>query len=195
MNPCIAIIERNTLTCMSLRNLLWDIYNKVEVMTYRNIDEFIRDSNRHFVHFFVDSDTLFSHIDEFETLKVQTTVISYGSSRHFKEAGFNVLDVTLDQEAIARDLLHLQFMSRCTEAIKDRDRQKSMKGRLSEREKEVLALMIKGLLNKEIAERLDISLNTVIFHRNNICEKLQTRSMGRLTIFAVLSGIVDINDI
>lgn len=68
-------------------------------------------------------------------------------------------------------------------------------GILSPREKDVLSLMVKGLINKEIAKELGISLTTVIFHRNNICEKLQTRSIGRLTILAVLSGIVDINEI
>ena len=66
---------------------------------------------------------------------------------------------------------------------------------LSSREKEVLKLMIKGLTNKEIGEALGVSITTAIFHRNNICEKLQTRSIGKLTIFAVLSGIVDINEI
>ena len=66
---------------------------------------------------------------------------------------------------------------------------------LSEREKDVLKLIVKGYINKEIAQKLNISLTTVIFHRNNICEKLQTRSIGKLTIFAVLSGIVDIKEI
>jgi len=193
MNPCIAIIEPNTLNCMSLRNMLWEIYNKVEVLCYGSMDEFIRDSNRHFVHFFVESDTLFCHFDEFETLKSQTTVISKGRGRQFEEAGFNVLDITLSEEALSSKLLHLQFMSHYSASLPDK--RKYAKGKLSEREKEVLAYMVKGMLNKEIAEILDISLNTVIFHRNNICEKLQTRSIGRLTIFAVLSGIVDINDI
>jgi FixJ family two-component response regulator len=55
--------------------------------------------------------------------------------------------------------------------------------------------MVKGMINKEMAETLGISATTVIFHRNNICEKLQTRSIGKLTIFAVLSGIIDINEI
>ena len=67
--------------------------------------------------------------------------------------------------------------------------------KLSGREKEVLRLMVKGLINKEIARELNISTTTVIFHRNNICDKLQTRSLGKLTIYAVLSGIVDIKDI
>lgn len=66
---------------------------------------------------------------------------------------------------------------------------------LSAREKEVLTLMVKGFYNKEIADKLNISVTTAIFHRNNICTKLGTRSMGRLTIFAVLSNLVKIDDI
>jgi DNA-binding CsgD family transcriptional regulator len=66
---------------------------------------------------------------------------------------------------------------------------------LSAREKEVLIMIVKGHTNKEMASKLSISLTTVIFHRNNICEKLGTRSIGRMTIYAVLSGLVEINDI
>ena len=55
--------------------------------------------------------------------------------------------------------------------------------------------MIKGLINKEIAEKLNISVPTAIFHRNNVCDKLQTRSIGKLTVYAVLSGLIDISEI
>jgi DNA-binding CsgD family transcriptional regulator len=66
---------------------------------------------------------------------------------------------------------------------------------LSARERDVLALLVKGYINKEIASSLNISLPTVIFHRNNIYDKLQTRSIGRLTIYAVLNNIVALSDI
>lgn len=194
MNPCIAIIENNTLCSLSLRNMLWDIYNNVEVFCYQSLDSFIRDSNRHFVHFFVNSDILFSNAEEFITLKSQTTVLSTGNDKYFAEAGFNVLDTSMNDEDISRKLLHLQFFGQYG-ATETADRFSRKKERLSEREKEVLALMVRGHLNKEIAQELGISLSTAIFHRNNICEKLQTRSIGRMTIFAVLSGIVDINEI
>ena len=91
-------------------------------------------------------------------------------------------------------ILQIQFISRYEE-IQDIRSGKGAGNGLSAREQEVLKLIIKGMINKEIAQELDISVPTVIFHRNNICEKLQTRSIGKLTIFAVLSGIVDINDI
>lgn len=179
---------------MSLRNMLWNIYNNVEVFCYQSLESFIRDSNRHFVHFFVNSDILFSNADEFITLKSQTTVLATGDHKYFAEAGFNVLDLSMQEHDISRKLLHLQFIGQygSTDAA---DRLTRRKERLSEREKEVLALMVKGHLNKEIAQILGISLNTAIFHRNNICEKLHTRSLGKMTIFAVLSGIVDINEI
>lgn len=175
--------------------MLWDIYNNVEVLTYGNIDTFIRDSNRHFVHFFVDSDILFIHVDEFETLKAQTSVISKGQNKHLESAGFNILDISRSEHEIMNQLLHLQFIISANNTISNKKDGKDYSHKLSEREKEVLALIVKGLINKEIAQTLGISLPTVIFHRNNICDKLNTRSLGRLTVYAILSGIVNINEI
>ena len=194
MNPCLAIIDHNTLSNIALRSVLWDVYNNVEVYTYGDMDSFIRDSNRHFVHFFVNSDILFKHIDEFETLKNQTTVISVGPDKKFSKAGFNVLDISLPEEELMSKLLRIQLVSRYEVQHGKSSRLKS-NSELSPREKDVLRLMVKGMINKEMAETLGISATTVIFHRNNICEKLQTRSIGKLTVYAVLSGIVSIKEI
>ena len=194
MTPCIAIIDRNTLGATALRNILWNTFSDVEVHLYNSMDSFIRDSNRHFIHFFIESDILFKHIDEFITLRKQTTVLSVGRNRRFAEEGFNILDITMSEAEITDRLLHIQLISRF-EDPQEIKRNKGIGEALSVREKEVLKLMIKGLINKEIAQQLEISVTTVIFHRNNICEKLQTRSIGKLTIFAVLSGIIDINEI
>lgn len=194
MTPCIAIIDRNTLGATALRNILWNTFSNVEVHLYNSMDSFIRDSNRHFIHFFIESDILFRHIDEFITLRKQTTVLSMGRNRRFAEEGFNILDISMSEAEITDRLLHIQLISRF-EDPQEIKRNKAIGEALSVREKEVLKLMIKGLINKEIAQELEISVTTVIFHRNNICEKLQTRSIGKLTIFAVLSGIIDINEI
>ena len=64
---------------------------------------------------------------------------------------------------------------------------------LSEREKEVLVLVAKGLLNKEIADRLSISVNTVITHRKNITRKTGIKTAPGLTVYAILGGLVDIS--
>ena len=112
MNPCIAIIDRNTLSNITLRSILWDLYNKVEVFVYSSMDAFIRDSNRHFIHFFVSSEILFTHVDEFELLKNQTTVLSLGPDRRFEAAGFKVVDISLPEQELMNKLLNIQLISR-----------------------------------------------------------------------------------
>ncbi len=195
MNPCFAIITSNTLECISLRNILWDVFDGVEIHSYSNMDAFIRDSNRHFVHFFVSTDIIFSCADEFDTLKEQTTVISHGANRLYDEAGFNVLDTTLPELEILQCLARLNATGKYGKSSDARIQTRSLTDRLSEREKEVLRLMIKGFINKEIASKLEISLPTAIFHRNNICMKLKTRSIGKMTVYAVMAGMIDINEI
>ena len=194
MNPCFAIINRNTLTSISLRGMLWEIYDHVEVHIYRTLDDMIRDSNRHFVHFFVSTDILFSHADEFETLKDQTTVLAEGSNQAIENAGFKVLDCTRKEKEIKSRLMEIELERRWYRSDGATQGQK-IADSLSAREKEVLILIVKGMINKEIAEKLSISTPTVIFHRNNICEKLQTRSIGKLTVYAVLTGLIDISEI
>ena len=66
---------------------------------------------------------------------------------------------------------------------------------LSDREIEVMALIVQGYINKEIADQLNISLSTVITHRKNIMDKLGMKSVSALTIYAVMHGYVDINNI
>lgn len=66
---------------------------------------------------------------------------------------------------------------------------------LSVRETEVLTLIAQGLLNKQIADRLQIGLTTVISHRRNIMQKLGVQSVAALVICAVSMGYVDESDI
>lgn len=66
---------------------------------------------------------------------------------------------------------------------------------LSEREQEVLTLVVQGLLNKEIADRLHLSLHTVIAHRKNISRKLNIHSTAGLTIYAIVNHLIDIESV
>jgi DNA-binding NarL/FixJ family response regulator len=66
---------------------------------------------------------------------------------------------------------------------------------LSDREIEVMSLIVQGYINKEIADLLNIGLSTVITHRRNIMDKLGFKSVSALTIYAVTHGYVDINKI
>ena len=66
---------------------------------------------------------------------------------------------------------------------------------LSEREKEVVRLVVSGLSNKEIAEKMFISTNTVMTHRRNIARKTQVRSSAALTIYAIVNGLINLDDV
>lgn len=63
---------------------------------------------------------------------------------------------------------------------------------LSIREKEVLVQLVNGLSNKEIADRLNISIHTVITHRKNITQKTGIKSQSGLTIFAISNKIINL---
>lgn len=64
---------------------------------------------------------------------------------------------------------------------------------LGEREKDVIVALVQGMSNKEIAEHLCISVNTVITHRRNIARKLQIYSPAGLTIYAIVNNLIDIS--
>ena len=66
---------------------------------------------------------------------------------------------------------------------------------LSEREKEIVVCVAKGLSNKEIADTLCLSVNTVTTHRRNIARKLQIHSAAGITIYAIVNKLVTLNEV
>ena len=66
---------------------------------------------------------------------------------------------------------------------------------LSQREKEIITCVVKGMTNKAIADKLYLSIHTVITHRRNIARKLQIHSPAGLTIYAIVNKLVELGDI
>jgi len=66
---------------------------------------------------------------------------------------------------------------------------------LSVRERDVLRLVAMGFPNKEIADKLFISIHTVVTHRKNITDKLGIKSISGLTVYAIINGIIDSDSI
>ncbi|WP_293666113.1 response regulator transcription factor [uncultured Parabacteroides sp.] len=66
---------------------------------------------------------------------------------------------------------------------------------LSTREKEIVVCVVKGMTNREIADRLFLSTHTVVTHRRNIARKLQIHSASGLTVYAIVNKLVELNDI
>ena len=202
MVPQIAIISANTLEAMTLRSLLSDITPGIDVVCYHSVEEFNAAAPM-VAHLFVSAKVIFANMEMFRPMLKRTMVITEGDSTPFTQAGIRTIDATASESAIVRQILHIHQAGHPSGrhphevkyeggVVRDMESETSP---LSQREKEVLALLVKGYINKEIADRLNISLTTVIFHRNNISEKLKTRSLGRLTIYAVLNNIVSLSDI
>ena len=68
-------------------------------------------------------------------------------------------------------------------------------GELSSREKEILVCVAKGMLNKEIADKLNLSIYTVITHRKNITRKTGIKTVAGLTVYALLNGLIDMGSV
>jgi DNA-binding CsgD family transcriptional regulator len=66
---------------------------------------------------------------------------------------------------------------------------------LSEREKDILKEVAQGLTNNEIADKLFISAHTVITHRKKITKKLGIKSVSGLTVYAIINGLIEMEDV
>lgn len=97
---------------------------------------------------------------------------------------FSIFD---DMETLADKISRLQHI----EKEEETDSQET----LSQREKEIVICVVKGMTNKEIAENLFLSIHTVITHRRNISKKLQIHSAAGLTIYAIVNKLVELGEV
>ena len=114
-------------------------------------------------------------------------------------------EVWLRQHAEVEDHIFVPAIRRLEQIVKQSDVTKNITDMvfkssfgqnseaLSDREKDVIISLVQGMSNKEIADHLCISTNTVITHRRNIARKLQIHSPAGLTIYAIVNGLVDIS--
>lgn len=82
-----------------------------------------------------------------------------------------------------------------TELLNIADEEESDQDALSQREKEIVGCIVRGMTNKEIAEKLFISVHTVMTHRKNITRKLQIHSAAGLTIYAIVNKLVELSEV
>ena len=93
-----------------------------------------------------------------------------------------------DPETIATKINQLL----CTDEEEEKENEQET---LSQREKEIITCVVKGMTNKAIADQLYLSIHTVITHRRNIARKLQIHSPAGLTIYAIVNKLVELQDI
>ena len=90
----------------------------------------------------------------------------------------------------------MQILRKLRAASRNRDvSPHKVNNEISEREREILVLVASGMTNKEIADRLSISIHTVIAHRKNISHKTGIKSVAGLTVYALMNNMIDRNSI
>lgn len=190
--PEIAIIESNTLTCLGLKSILEEIIPMATIRTFHSFNELMDDTPDMYAHYFISAQIYVEHNAFFLPRKRKTIVLA-GDSHQFQLSGVPILNIYQAEEQLVKDILKLhQHAHHDGYPVKDMPPTPPTTGHeLSAREIEVLVLITKGLINKEIADKLNIGLTTVITHRKNITEKLGIKSVSGLTIYAVMNGYVE----
>lgn len=84
-----------------------------------------------------------------------------------------------------------KIISKMSEFTQGEKQKRSDDVELSKREIDVLVAVAKGMMNKEIADLMNISIHTVISHRKNITRKTGIKSVSGLTVYALLNNLID----
>ena len=88
-----------------------------------------------------------------------------------------------------------KIINKLGELLADDSPKKNDDVELSKREVDVLVAVAKGMMNKEIADEMNISIHTVISHRKNITRKTGIKSVSGLTVYALLNNLIDENEL
>ena len=193
--PQIAIVDSNTLAVMGLKQLLLHVMPIMTVDTFGSFAELESNEPDKYVHYFVSIDILLNHRPFFAERRHKTIVLTLSVNDSSRISDFHSLCINQSEDQLVRSLLQLQQHAHAGGRNMPPMPQALSQQILTNREIEVMALIVQGLINKEIADRLNIGLSTVITHRKKIMDKLGFKSVSALTIYAVMHGYVDINKI
>lgn len=193
-HPKIAVVDGNTLAAIGLRQMLQAVMpSMMQVDVFGSFAE-LENEPEGYVHYFVAMNLVLENRNFFLEHRRKTIVLSTSTDPNVQMRDFHSLCINQSEKQLVKSLLMLEQHAHG----QGQNLPKMASGRekmLSDREIEVLSLIVQGFINKEIADRLNIGLTTVITHRKNIMEKLGVRSVSALTIYAVMNGYVDINKI
>lgn len=192
----IAIIHPDTLAAIGLKQMLQEVMPAITVNSFRSVSELVAAGADGYIHFFASTSAVTENISFFTERRRKTIILSASADIQTPFDGFHCLCTSVPEKQLVRSLLALEQAAHAAgRNLPPAATNSGNEKQLSAREAEVMCLIVKGLINKEIADRLNIGLATVVTHRRNIMDKLALKSVSALTIYAVTHGYVDINEI
>jgi len=174
------------------------LQNVMPIMTvdmYGSFAELTANDPEQYYHYFVAMNVVLENKAFFSEHRRKTIVLTLSLDSNSQLSEFHSLCINVPEQELIRSLLtleqhahgHGQNLPPMPKVLQQKV--------LTDREIEVMSLIVQGYINKEIADKLNIGLATVITHRKNIMDKLGMKSVSALTIYAVMHGYVDINKI
>lgn len=203
MRPSIAIILPNTLAAIGLSDIIHRMMPGADVCLFSRYAELIQADNADsFFHYFVSTEELLVGASYFLQRQHKTIVLVHAEETMHLPQGFHTLNVFQEEKALISAIIALaqrshgphgkepEVVRQAQLPVTNDDKETHEHPHLTPREREVLKGIVSGMINKEIAAQMGVSVATVITHRNNLTDKIGTRSVAALTIFAVMHGIV-----
>lgn len=108
-----------------------------------------------------------------------------------KDSAVQDLVAAVEAVLVGRSYFSPSIQALMAELLRGETREPSRGTTLTDREREVLGWLARGLSSKEVAQRLDISVRTVETHRANLMHKLGVKSVALLIQVALREGIID----
>lgn len=187
--PRFAILSPHALVAIGLKSLLERIAPGVEVTLFGSLEELqAEERHEHFFHYFVEASWAWKE-DSFFREKLHRTILLVEGDPQPECAGCHCLNICQSEAALVSDLLRIYHRGHSARGASMRHTRPERQ--LTAREADVLRLLARGLINKQIADRLGVRLTTVISHRRNLSRKLGIRSASALAIYAVMNGYAD----
>lgn len=192
--PAIAVIAPSILTALGMKSILEKIIPMAEVEVFNDVHALEESGMERYFHFFTAAPLFVRHSALFRPYRRRVILLA-GGSVPSELADMRRLNILRSEEELVRDIMHMHRSVHHDAHDPAPDASAAQGPVLSAREAEVLALIARGHINKEIAQRLGIGLTTVISHRRNLMEKLGIRSVSGLTLYAVTRGYVEADEL
>ena len=192
--PAIAVIAPSILTALGMKSILEKIIPMAEVEVFNDVHALEESGMERYFHFFTAAPLFVRHSALFRPYRRRVILLAGGSVPP-ELADMRRLNILRSEEELVRDIMHMHRSVHHDAHDPAPDASAAQGHVLSAREAEVLALIARGHINKEIAQRLGIGLTTVSSHRRNLMEKLGIRSVSGLTLYAVTRGYVEADEL
>lgn len=174
-----VIIAKDTLRALGMKHLLESMFDMKSAVFNDYADGKLPDDVDRYDLIVVDEALCLSNLDYLIPKKNRTVILAdHDMAGH----SWQYVNSNADENTIIESLASI---------IKKLKRVNSGQDGLSAREIDVLKLVATGLTNKEIADRLNISINTVLSHRKNISAKLGIKSVSGLSVYAMMNGYIN----